>query len=349
MTMETKNYSMIDKLNKQFLDATNKHMEEAKYTREDVSLMRINNDNRLYKTPSDVKSLTPHVWENGKFGYFIPFRNTILFNVPMLHEGRKDGKGLRFAQVHKDDKPLIYSQGDDIVISGFGEFVLENWGKDLLKLCDDYIGKKLISSIEQWNKDNYPNKIEKETKLRLLNEIKEIEQKKWSKVTISEYFTSTDYEKLNQCMTVYFEWIDETICKNNHSDATDSLKENIGEPQQYRIVLDKITENKVLEVYQFWDRKDKNRNTNIPTIEVNIFKDITQSDFLEMVRKADFTSLFNTNGFKQRTGQTVVALSNIINDDKWKEQATGKLNTTIRDLQKNTRFHEYETLKNRFM
>jgi len=148
-----------------------------------------------------------------------------------------------------------------------------------------------------------------------------------------EYLTIQDKKEIQRYIDAYFEYI-----KKYNSTI-----------QQYRIEFDKDTENNVLEIYKFWNSTGKNRNANTPIIQNNIFKNTNQSEFLEMVSHADFSKLYNTKTLKQRVGQTVVELSNIINDEKWTERATKTLNTTIRKLQKNTSFSEYEALKNKFM
>lgn len=107
----------------------------------------------------------------------------------------------------------------------------------------------------------------------------------------------------------------------------------------YRITLDKELENKVLKIYQFWNNTEKDvKGNNI--ITKNIFKDINQHDFLEMVCNADFSEIYNKSKCKYRVGQTVIELSKIINDEKWTEQAAKTLKTTIRNLQKNSQYLE---------
>jgi len=123
---------------------------------------------------------------------------------------------------------------------------------------------------------------------------------------------------------------------------------DIDEPQQqYKIKITKELENIVLENYKFWD-ETKNKYKNNPAY-INIFDGLSQHQFLEMISNADFSELLNKSSIKQRIGYNVVVLSKIIGNKEWTEQAIKKLNNTIRNLQKNTRFAEYEALKNRFM
>ena len=59
-------------------------------------------------------------------------------------------------------------------------------------------------------------------------------------------------------------------------------------PPFYKLELDKETESKVLENFEFWEsRKHSNKGY------VNIFQDITKQQFLEMVHNADFSELYN--------------------------------------------------------
>ncbi|MFC4676298.1 hypothetical protein [Dysgonomonas termitidis] len=193
---------------------------------EDVFQLRANNDSRMYKTPDDVNdTYTPErVWENGKTGYFIPFDYDSWSGcyMKLMNPDRgKDGKGLRFVQTpERSDGIYYHPQNNEIIVSGFGEYVLENWGKDLSKLYEEYTENEYRKRVEQWRKDNYPykNKIDKQIKLQLLNEFKIVEQTKWDKATISEFFDFNDNRKLNQCMNEYFNWLDKCIQIENEKE-----------------------------------------------------------------------------------------------------------------------------------
>jgi hypothetical protein len=216
--------NLFDELNKQFIDRMNNDRKDAQYSKKQVLQMRANSDSRLYKTPDDVNIISPcgRVWENGKVGYFIPFEHRVWgydFIQPRFGGGQKDDKGLRFVQVHKNsNKVFTYPQSNDIIISGFGEYVLENWGKDLSKLFNKYTTIKYKKRVEQWQKDNYPNKMSTQIVLQLFNELKETEQNRWEKASISEFFTTSDNEKLNQCMNGYFNWFADCIQVENNKE-----------------------------------------------------------------------------------------------------------------------------------
>ena len=157
--------------------------------------------------------------------------------------------------------------------------------------------------------------------------------------------------EINHLLRKYIETLN-LIDENENESGTNKLKisgeENTNEPQQYCIELDEETKNKVLEIFKFWNIKG--RTTNNFKITKNIFKNITQDKFLEMAGKADFSELYNTYGFKHRTGQTVIVLSEIINIDEWTKQALRNLNESCaRNLKRNTHFDEYNELKLRFM
>ena len=234
------NKQAIPNLAKEFQDNINKQWEnereEAQYTKTEVLQMRSDNDSRLYETPDDVNNNYSCVWENGKYGYFIPFEHRGLDYdfIPPPFGGQKDGKGLRFVQKHKKYENKFFLslelQSRDIIISGFGEYVLENWGKDLLKLCEKYTYAKLQKRIEQWKKDNYPNEINKATKLLLIKDLRESEHDKWDKATISEFFSLKDNDRLNQCMATYFEWIDKLYKDNETPQSPPTLETNVNKP-----------------------------------------------------------------------------------------------------------------------
>jgi hypothetical protein len=224
-----KSNNLFDELNKQFIDRMNKDREDAQYSKELVLQMRENKNNRLYKTPEDVNWINAggYVWENGKVGYFIPFEHRTLgydFIQPQFGGGQKDGKGLRFVQVHKDSsKMFAYPQSNDIIISSFGEYVLENWGKDLPELCQNYITGKYRKHVELWRKENYPNKMNKQTGLQILIDLKEAERDRWGKATIAEFLTADDNEKLNQCMNEYFNQFDNYIQIESNKEEKDLI------------------------------------------------------------------------------------------------------------------------------
>ena len=234
---------MLDKLNKQFIDKLNNDRKESQYTKEEVLQMRTNNDNRLYKATKDVNSLCGYVWENGKSGYFRPFEHRGLgydFIQPHFGGGQKDGKGLRFIQTHKDSsKSFAFSQSNDIIISGFGEYVLENWGKDLPKLCETYTCAKLNKAIKQWEMDNYPTEITKDTIIQLLKDLELLERKKWKKSTIADFFTSKDNESLSKCMDVFFEWVDK-FCKECETPQATLKSQNKGIGKKKKSFSDKL-------------------------------------------------------------------------------------------------------------
>jgi hypothetical protein len=218
--------NLIDELNKPISYILNKGREKAQYSKAQVLQMRGNSDSRLYQTPDDANRINAggFVWENGKVGYFIPFQHRELgydFMCPPFGGGQKDGKGLRFVQIHKDNKPFVYPQSNDIVFSGFGEYVLENWGKDLSNLCSEYTNRKYNERIEQWRKDNYPAKMDKQTALQLLIDLQKAERDQWNKATMAEFFTAIDNKKLNQCMDEYFNWFDNRIQIDNNKEEKD--------------------------------------------------------------------------------------------------------------------------------
>jgi len=112
-------------------------------------------------------------------------------------------------------------------------------------------------------------------------------------------------------------------------------------PQQQVLSLNKEVESRVLENYQFWqDIEGAKKSYN------NIFKDVTQQAFLEMICTADFSSL-NKKGISQRVKYNVVILSRLLEDD-WGEKAAKKLDTTLRECGKMTNFEEWEKIKSMY-
>ena len=111
-------------------------------------------------------------------------------------------------------------------------------------------------------------------------------------------------------------------------------------PQQQVIILNKEEERRVLENYQFWQNIDGVKNN------CNIFRDITQQVFLNMVGTADFSSL-NKKGISQRVKHNVFILSRLLGEE-WGKKAAGKLGKSLRECGKMTSFEEWESLKSMY-
>jgi len=127
-----------------------------------------------------------------------------------------------------------------------------------------------------------------------------------------------------------------------------------GHPQQDNLILGKNEGNselnkeevtKALEVYVFWEEtKSKHRNSDA---HKNIFENVSQLKYLDMVRDADFSELLNT-GINQRIRYTVFVLSTILGEE-WKNKAMEKLGTTVEKIKKHTGFAEYKAMKKQFL
>ena len=113
--------------------------------------------------------------------------------------------------------------------------------------------------------------------------------------------------------------------------TTDEVKD-----QQDVVVLDNNTEERVLENYNFW--------TGLPKPHcINIFENISVSDFLKMVTTADFT-VVHTKGQTQRVKYNVYLLSRLLGAE-WGDTAAQKLKTTLVNCIKRTLFNEIEANK----
>jgi hypothetical protein len=206
----------------------NQSRQDTEYTKEEILQMRANNVGNLYKSPTDVVSSYGCTWENGKVGYFIPFDHKPLngdFLPAQFGGGQKDGKGLRFVQSHKNhNEVFLMSQSSVIILSGFGEYVLGHWGKDLNQLFNEYTKLKLNKLAEKWKKEHFPVKMDLLTKLNLLKDLKEAEVMKLNEAIISDYITTADNEKLNQCMKEYMDWLDKCVQIENNKGEIEYLK-----------------------------------------------------------------------------------------------------------------------------
>jgi len=210
--------------------------EKAEYSKEEVSQMRANGDEWIYRNLYDVwvnagddvlRGRHVYVWENGFTGYFVKsfqFKHGDNFKMMFWKHQKGDHK------LPAVD-PLDAKQRNVVLLSGFGVAVLLNWGKDLLLLCEEYTKIKYQEYVSLWSRENYPKTANKQTELQLLNELKEAEMDKWNKSTVSDFFTSSDNEKLNQCMTAFFNWLDNSITviqesKEENTSGADSIQES---------------------------------------------------------------------------------------------------------------------------
>jgi hypothetical protein len=97
---------------------------------------------------------------------------------------------------------------------------------------------------------------------------------------------------------------------------------------------------KISTLYDFW----QNRDTSARGGEVNILAGVSEADFLDMVRSADFSTLPNITGKRQRVMKTIHIISNFISTE-WGEQAAKVIGTTLKECRKKTEFNEYSELK----
>jgi len=104
-----------------------------------------------------------------------------------------------------------------------------------------------------------------------------------------------------------------------------------------------IDEDKLLENYQFW--KDiENRNTHKYK---DIFRNISQNDFLNMIHSADFSTL-NKKGVLQRIAYNICVLSRVLGRE-WGEKSAKSIGKTFEFCQKRTEFLEHNELKNMYL
>jgi hypothetical protein len=94
---------------------------------------------------------------------------------------------------------------------------------------------------------------------------------------------------------------------------------------------------KLLENHSFWENVDTK-------CEVNIFEGISGADFLNMVRKADFSPTLNKKGITQRVRKNITILQRVLGHE-WAERAAKSINTTIDECYKRNDFNEWKRLK----
>jgi len=99
---------------------------------------------------------------------------------------------------------------------------------------------------------------------------------------------------------------------------------------------------RVLENFKFWNGIDDKVHGR-----KNIFKGVSEEDFIMMIKTANFKSI-NKSGRSQRVKFNIYVLSKEL-DENWGEKAANSLNTTLKECAKRTTFYEYDSLKSMYL
>ncbi|MDR2972328.1 MAG: hypothetical protein LBU83_10430 [Bacteroidales bacterium] len=120
-----------------------------------------------------------------------------------------------------------------------------------------------------------------------------------------------------------------------------SESNNIYAPTTTKLEFSKAQEIKLLENFNFWNGLDERYYKNI-------FKDISQHRFIEMVRTADFSEI-HKEGKAQRVRYNICVLSRLLFLGKeWGERAAQKLGKSLEECQSKTDFSEHNELKSMY-
>lgn len=277
-------------------------------------------------------------WENNKCGNFEFDKKTNL-----LYFREADTEYPHSYTEGNGDCEWIRNKKNHTIASGFIVHLLINLGDKCDVIYDNYYNKlqNLYSTSENKKPGAHKRNLKDEFYIKHISEEKERIE---NSIVLFDYLKEQDNQTIQSYIDDYFGYIKKEEPKQIGECTNGSEQSEVDDHQpQYKFYLKKDYENKVLKVYQFWN----NQNNKIQGYQ-NIFANTTQADFLNMINNADFTTLYNTNKIKQRVGYTIVVLSNILGK-QWGDKATQNLNVTIRKLQKNTRFNEYDALKEMFL
>ncbi|KAA6335652.1 hypothetical protein EZS27_016125 [termite gut metagenome] len=99
---------------------------------------------------------------------------------------------------------------------------------------------------------------------------------------------------------------------------------------------------KVMENYNFWNNIDTTKQGR-----ANIFKGISEDEFIDMIDNADFSSL-KKYGISQRVEFNIIVLSRILGKE-WEKEALKKQGTRIGKCGKRTGFAEHDKLKGMYL
>ena len=144
---------------------------------------------------------------------------------------------------------------------------------------------------------------------------------------ICNYLYSTEVGKVVQC---YLFGVNETDEDN----------------EEYCIKIDGDTEQELLKNYNFWNLS-KEKHKHIPRYK-NIFEDITLSEFLNIVKRADFSTLSKKKGCLHRLLFNIAILSRLLGNE-WGGKAAESIGKTLAECQKRTDFEEYMQLKGMYL
>jgi len=104
----------------------------------------------------------------------------------------------------------------------------------------------------------------------------------------------------------------------------------------------KYTPSELLINYHYWD------NVNTKTHGyINIFNNITEQQFFEMIDNADFSTIIGKHGYSKRIKYNIAVLSRILGKE-WGEIVAKKLKTTLKKCAKCSGFHEFSAIKNMY-
>lgn len=109
----------------------------------------------------------------------------------------------------------------------------------------------------------------------------------------------------------------------------------------------KYIPSELLENYSFWYKHSKEFREETQGY-CNIFKNITETQFFEMIDNADFSMIINKHGYSKRVRYNIYVLSRKL-DKEWGERAANSINTTLDDCRKNSGFSEFGALKNMYL
>lgn len=100
---------------------------------------------------------------------------------------------------------------------------------------------------------------------------------------------------------------------------------------------------KVLNNYSFWVNLECDSKNGYK----NIFRGISESDFISMINQANFSRI-NTSGITQRIKYNIFVLSRLLGKE-WGETAAGNLGTNLRECGKMSSFAEFDEIKNMYL
>ncbi|MDR2346570.1 MAG: hypothetical protein LBE18_10925 [Planctomycetaceae bacterium] len=276
-------------------------------------------------------------WANGEMGGFVYEEAQNYYRFVEMKYNQDRGMYERLSPYNPADLTNF-----PIKAKGFVAFLIHKWG--MVEAETDYYRTYYEPLLRRYKTEEQikPGAARRnlEAEFRPSHIQNEQDHIKFSQSSLFPFLRESEAKTIQSYVDNYLEYI-----KTQINTATRPL-ETSEKPTNHRNKADTgkpaYDYSQVLENYIFWN----NQNDRIQG-RVNIFRDITEQQFISMIDNADFSAI-DKKGYSQRVKYNIVVLARILGEE-WGEKAASKLNTTLRECGKKTTFAEYNGIKSMYL